>query len=76
MHPLSFVLVFFFLALLVVLGVVFTTLGTVKLRHQIRSGIGTRAAIMAVSWQSILATAGLLFVTYGIFGVYRIIWGA
>lgn len=75
MHPSSFVLVFLVLALLVVLGVVLARLGTVKLRHQIHSGIGTRAAIVAVSWQSILVAGGLLLITYSIFGVYRIVWG-
>ena len=76
MSPTGIILVFAFLALLAVLGVVLTAFGTVKLRQQIRGGFGTRAAIVTVSWQSVLVAAGLAFAAYGVIGGYRLIWGA
>jgi hypothetical protein len=75
MNPTGIVLVFAFLVLLVVLGVGLTAFGTVKLRQQVRNGFGTRAAIVTLSWRSILVAAGLAFAAYGIIGGYRLIWG-
>ena len=76
MNPTGIILVFAFLVLLVFLGVALTAFGTLKLRQQVRGGFGTRAAIVTVSWQSILVAAGLAFAAYGVIGGYRLIWGA
>ena len=76
MNPAGIILVFVFLALLVVLGIALAALGTLKLRQHVRSGFDTRAAIMTLSRQGILVAAGLAFTAYGVIGGYRLIWGA
>ena len=75
MNPTGIILVFAFLVLLIVLGIVLTGVGAVRLRHHVRNGLGTRAAIVTLSWQSVMLAAGLLFATYGVIGGYRLIWG-
>ena len=74
MNPPGIILVFALLVLLVVVGIVLTAFGAVKLRQQMRGGFGTRAAIVTVSWQSILVAAGLTFAAYGMIGGFRLIW--
>ena len=68
MDPTGIILVFACLALIGVQGIVLTAFGTAKLRLSVRSGPGTRAAIVTVSWQSILVVAGLAFLVYGVIG--------
>lgn len=76
MNPTGILLAFAFLVLLVLLGIAITAFGALKLRQHVRGGFGTRAAVVALSWQSMLVAAGILFAAYGIFGGYRLIWGA
>ncbi len=76
MNPIGIILVFAFLALLVILGIALAGVGTIKLRQLVRGGLEGRAAIVTLSWQSALIAAGLLFTAYGVFGGYRLIWGS
>ena len=75
MNPIGIILMFGFLVLLTVLGIVLTGVGTIRLRHQARNSPSIRAAIVAFSWQSVLVALGLLCLAYGIIGGYRLIWG-
>jgi hypothetical protein len=60
--------------LLVILGIILTAFGTVKLRQQVRNDFRKRAA--AIKWRGgILVTAGLTSAVCGIAGGYRLIWG-
>ena len=74
MNPTGIILVFAFLVLLVVLGIILTVSGTLKLRQQVRNDFRKRAAV--IKWRGgILVTAGLTSAACGIAGGYRIIWG-
>lgn len=75
MHPTAILLVFAFLALLIILGAVLTSMGVIKLRRQARVGVTTGSEAGAVPWPSMLVAAGLVLAAYGVFGVYRLIWG-
>ena len=76
MNPIGIILVFAFLALLVILGVALAGVGAFKLRQLVRDGFAGSATIVTLSWQSALIAAGLLFTAYGVFGGYRLIWGS
>jgi len=75
MEPASIFLVWIFLVLLIILGVVMTAVGGTKLRERIRFGFDTRGSVMAFSLQSLILTLGLLFISYGAFTIIQFIWG-
>lgn len=75
MYPSGIILAFAFVVLLLVLGLVLAGLGTSKLRQQVRTGFSARAAIVALTWQSLMVTLGLLFTFFSITAIYRLIWG-
>lgn len=76
MNPIGIILVFAFLALLVILGIALAGVGAFKLRQLVRGGFTGSATIVTLSWQSALIFAGLLFTSYGIFAGYRLVWGS
>lgn len=76
MNPIGIILVFVFLALLVVLGVVLAGVGAFKLRQLVRGGFVGSVTIVRLSFQSAVIAGGLLFTSYGIFAGYRLVWGS
>ena len=75
MNPAGIILVFAFLVLLVVLGIVLTAFGAMRLLQPVRSDFSRRAAIMK-SRGGILVTAGVTSAACGIAGGCRLLWGA
>lgn len=75
MNPIGIILMFVFLALLVLLGVTLTGVGAFKLRQLVHGTAVGRSVVITVSWQSAMIAAGLLFASYGAFAGYRLIWG-
>ncbi len=75
MNPIGIILVFAFLALLVILGIALAGVGAFKLRRLVRGGFEGSATVVTLSWQSGLFAAGLLFTSYGVIAGYRLIWG-
>ncbi len=76
MNPIGIILVFVFLALLVILGIDLAWVGAFKLRQLVSGGFAGSVTIVTLSWQSALIAAGLLFTSYGVFAGYRLIWGS
>ena len=75
MNPIGIALVFAFLILLVVLGIVLMAFGTAKLRRKVRADFSKRAAV--IRWRgSTLVAAGLTSAYCGIAGCCRLIWGS
>jgi len=74
MNPTGIFLVFLFLALLIVLGVVLAGFGGTKLVQRVRGG-ATQAGVLSLTWQSLVTTLGLLFCAYGGFAIFRLVWG-
>lgn len=75
MQPLGLVLVFLLLALLILLGIVLTRLGIIRLRRRIRSDTNTKRGIALASLFSVVVAGGLTLIGIGLFGIYRIIFG-
>ena len=75
MNPMGIILVFAFLILIVVLGIVLTAFGAARLRHLVRSGFSKRAAIIRLRG-GVLVAAGLTSVGCAIAGGCRLLWGA
>jgi len=67
-------LVWISLVLLIVLGVILTAIGGMKVRQRIRLGFDTRGSVMTFSLQSLILTLGLLFISYGAFTLLNFIW--
>ncbi len=77
MNPLSIILVFALLGLMVILGAVLVVFGAQKLRQQLH--VGNRAkwsGTMVVSLDILLLVLGLFLAGYGILRAYRIIYGS
>lgn len=75
MSPISIVLAFTLLGLMVILGAVLIVLGAQKLRQQLH--VGNRAkwtTTMAASLDILVLMFGVLLAGWGILGTYRILY--
>ena len=76
MSPLSIILIFALLGLMVILGAVVVAFSARKLRQQLYVVHQTRwPGMVALSLDVLLLVFGLILAIYGILGTYRIIYG-
>ena len=74
MNITGIVLVFLFLAIMVIGGIVLLGLGVNKTLYAVRGNI-TEGKALQVSMDVIMATVGLLLAASGALSVFRIVWG-
>lgn len=76
MNTLSIVLVFLFLAALVVLGSVLVGFGVRRLQHEMQGGAAVSSRTLHISMDVLVAAFGLLLALSGVLSTFRIIWGS
>lgn len=75
MSPLSIILAFVLLGIMVMLGVILVVFGAQKLRQQLHVGNRVKwSGTMVVSLDVLVLVLGVLLAGYGILGTYRIIY--
>lgn len=74
MNITGIVLVFLFLAIMVVGGIVLLGFGVNKTLYAVRNNIAEGKALQ-VSMDVVMATVGLLLTSSGALSVFRIVWG-
>ena len=75
MSPLSIILAFVLLGIMVTLGVILVVFSAQKLRQQLHVGNRVKwSGTMVVSLDILVLVLGVLLAGYGILGTYRIIY--